>query len=344
MKRRLLQDPDWGAVSAARPLKIVFASVEETERFGKRRRLNDTDRKRLSAGCGNRPFPRLAKSRQQGRDIPPHDTTLDQIQIQINGRPTGHHSSDSQALSTNNASSQSMLLDYEEPVISYPSGGDNESINPRNPWTDNSNRLSLQPSYARSPSSFPRPRAGTPSTPISEGVESVDQDFSRIPHLGRLAANSPLRHRRMELDRSVCQSSIAANSPLPIRRRFTIDDQVLAEQMGRDIALASVRRPDREPSRSPPSTLIASPTLLQPDALSCDTFSWLPRPQRLTLSSSPHFSRHAANFQESFTDERCRQFLVNPFLDAPESDHCSPPVRLFGQLVQIPRGVGTDYT
>ncbi|KAJ5475643.1 hypothetical protein N7539_007930 [Penicillium diatomitis] len=47
LKRRLLEDTDWAVVSAARPLQIKFTVDREIDRFGKRRRLNDTDRQRM---------------------------------------------------------------------------------------------------------------------------------------------------------------------------------------------------------------------------------------------------------------------------------------------------------
>jgi hypothetical protein len=96
LKRRLLQDPDWAAVSAARPLEIAFTSAHEAEHFGKRRRLTETDRKRLSATHGNQTILAVPKSRYwKDRDNP-----LDQIQIKITGQPHSQHPRNSQGIHT----------------------------------------------------------------------------------------------------------------------------------------------------------------------------------------------------------------------------------------------------
>lgn len=99
LKRQLLRDPDWAAVSAARPLEITFASPQEAEHFGKRRRLTERDQKRLSADHGNRPtlaFPR-AHYWRESRDT---DTILEQIEIEITGQPGSQRSKDSKGSHT----------------------------------------------------------------------------------------------------------------------------------------------------------------------------------------------------------------------------------------------------
>lgn len=99
LKRRLLRDPDWAAVSAARPLEITFASPQEAEHFGKRRRLTERDQKRLSADHGNRPTLAFPKAHywRESRDT---DTALDQIEIKITGQPGTQRSKDSKGSHT----------------------------------------------------------------------------------------------------------------------------------------------------------------------------------------------------------------------------------------------------
>ena len=96
LKRRLLQDPDWAAVAAARPLKVTFAQAQEAEHFGKRRRLTETDRKRSSATRGNRTILAFPKSHYWTHEESP----LDKIQIQITAQPARQHLQNSQGLQT----------------------------------------------------------------------------------------------------------------------------------------------------------------------------------------------------------------------------------------------------
>lgn len=96
LKRRLLQDPDWAAVAAARPLKVTFTSAREAEHFGKRRRLTEKDRKRLSATHGNQAILAFPRS-HYWRD---RESSLDKIQIKITGQPASQHLQNSQGQQT----------------------------------------------------------------------------------------------------------------------------------------------------------------------------------------------------------------------------------------------------
>ncbi|KAJ5119174.1 hypothetical protein N7448_010881 [Penicillium atrosanguineum] len=146
VKRQLLQDPDWATVCAARPLEIAFTPAEEIEQFGKRRKLNDRDRKRLSAAHGHYSLSSLATLCRNGRDASPRKVDSDQIKIRIDGRPAGLHSG-SQGKSTSVPSSQSMLLDHETSQISHSSAREEESFRPEYARVARSSRLTLQPSY-----------------------------------------------------------------------------------------------------------------------------------------------------------------------------------------------------
>ncbi|KAJ5793452.1 hypothetical protein N7457_000051 [Penicillium paradoxum] len=118
VKHRLLQEPDWAAVSATRPLEIAFMSVEEIERFGKRRRLNENDRKRLVAANSNgSTFFELPRPERRARNSFSIMDTIENIQIEINGRPVAQSNSSSEVV-MNSMSSQSMLLDHEgSPIV-----------------------------------------------------------------------------------------------------------------------------------------------------------------------------------------------------------------------------------
>ncbi|KAJ5360957.1 hypothetical protein N7517_010148 [Penicillium concentricum] len=114
VKRQLLKEPDWAAVSVTRPLELAFTSVEEVERFGKRRKLNDKDRERLVSANNNEStfFGRSRPPRRSRNSSSVIDTIEEDIQFEINGRPVAR-SNDSSGVVMNSMSSQSMLLDHE---------------------------------------------------------------------------------------------------------------------------------------------------------------------------------------------------------------------------------------
>ncbi|KAJ5561280.1 hypothetical protein N7535_004254 [Penicillium sp. DV-2018c] len=120
-KCQLLKDPDWAAVSATRPLDIAFTPVEEIERFGKRRRLNERDRSRL-ASTNNPGFTFFELPKRQRRIRNPSSVidTIEDIQIEMDGRPVGRpvaQSNDSSGVVLNSMSSQPMLLDHESSSV-----------------------------------------------------------------------------------------------------------------------------------------------------------------------------------------------------------------------------------
>ena len=128
VKRNLLERSDWLGLSAARPLKMNFTSVEEMDRIGKRRKITDEDRRgrqfaeRVSQGQPQWPS-RLHQARKARE---PSVLSSDDISIRIGSRI--HHSQATQVqtcgtlLSSNysdSASPESMLLDKEAPLYSY---------------------------------------------------------------------------------------------------------------------------------------------------------------------------------------------------------------------------------
>lgn len=116
LKRQLLKESDWAAVSVTRPLELAFTSAQEIERFGKRRKLNDQDRKRLvEANTNGTTFFELPEQRRARHPSYVIDS-IEDIQIEINGRPVGR-STDSSGVAINSLSSQSMLLDHEGSAV-----------------------------------------------------------------------------------------------------------------------------------------------------------------------------------------------------------------------------------
>ncbi|CAG8888736.1 unnamed protein product [Penicillium egyptiacum] len=129
VKRQLLKEPDWAAVSATRPLELAFTSVEEVERFGKRRKLNDKDRKRLVAADTDGPtfFERPISQRRGRNSSLVIDTIEEDIHFEINGRPVAQ-SNDSSGVVMSSMSSQSMLLDHEgSPIVEQDPGKRNQT-------------------------------------------------------------------------------------------------------------------------------------------------------------------------------------------------------------------------
>ncbi|KAJ5153489.1 uncharacterized protein N7482_009967 [Penicillium canariense] len=114
LKRRLLQDPDWAAVSAARPLQVALTPADEIERFGKRRKLNQADRKRLSAAHGSRTTNAFSRTHWRDKHASSERDTPAQIKIWITGQAVGQRLGTSPEVASNRLSSQSMLLDHEE--------------------------------------------------------------------------------------------------------------------------------------------------------------------------------------------------------------------------------------
>lgn len=113
VKRQLLSQPDWAAVSATRPLEIAFTPVEEIERFGKRRKLNDNDRRRLTAnpyGASN--FFGPPESHRRKRNPSSVIDSIENIHIEIDGQRVAQSKDSSEVVMT--MSSQSMLLDDQD--------------------------------------------------------------------------------------------------------------------------------------------------------------------------------------------------------------------------------------
>ncbi|KAJ5593991.1 uncharacterized protein N7459_000199 [Penicillium hispanicum] len=341
LKHRLLQNPDWAAVSAARPLEIAFAPVEETERFGKRRRLNETDRRRLSASHNEEApvgtLQRLFTSRR-GDHAAEQSVNLGQLKIRINGKPAGLRSSDSRGMTmtTNPHSSQSMLLDHEQSAsIHHMDTDGNEAIN-----TWRLNRISLPPSYGRTSFQLGMSRDDAPNTPTVKNLHFVDSSLPRASNLGSLIPNSqpydaqPGSSQRTSPAEDFSHN--AATSSIQERPHFTIDDQEIAEKMGLTITPESVRRPDCESVNSPREMLAPSPTLIITDAFPENkSSSWLSRPHRLSYSRSPHLSPRDTKLPGSEAHDSFYPGVSTVSQQSVRNGSSTVPVKIFGQIVSL---------
>lgn len=313
-KHRFLQVPDWAAVSVSRPLDIKFAPAEEFERFGKRRKLNDADRKRLSVAAGST-IPGLLQSRRRARELSA-TSSLDRIQIHIDGQPAGLHSTVGPELMPSSHSSSSMLLGHSTPVALNPSFNAHQQINHQgqDPWRKFGDfGPSLDPS-----ANIPRAPSTIPETMVLQETSFVTPPRIATRSIVSRDLNS---HRRIRLDRHGRHTDFTpaptdSNRP----RHFIIDDQVLAEQNGLGIHSDIDRRAI---SRSPSlvSTLLASPTMMEAPVSSKHNV-----PSRL---SQPHI------VNTRITDHQ---------FHSTDSGGLLKGVRVFGQLVRLNTQNGTMHT
>ncbi|KAJ5106048.1 hypothetical protein NUU61_003395 [Penicillium alfredii] len=328
IKRHLLEESDWAAVATARPLTVSFTAVGVTERFGKRRKLNDGDRRRL---VDTNESSELAKSHQANRDLVSEVDVVRNIKIRINGRPVGFSSAESSEMAKDTLSSQSMLFGREEPAIRNQSDRGKENVTPSAAWEINT-RVSLnrRPELARL--SFDTPLLMTPHTPVA--ARSSDQDIYSIPSSDFSGKTIPRPQYPGKTNNSASPHrifSLASQSPkIPLPRHFTIDDQILAEELGTDIGLGSLRRPLRGLSPAPPERMSES----RHDSDAVSTSSW----QQNKHHIDHHIPLQTPSFR-LFDDAPARPPLVRgtQVLDSPDDADVSP-VRIVGQPVHFHDG------
>ncbi|PWY86517.1 hypothetical protein BO94DRAFT_624706 [Aspergillus sclerotioniger CBS 115572] len=220
IKRRLLEKSDWASVAAARPLKVLFPPAEALRKFGRRRRITDDDRERLRSSDSR---PNIARNTRLSEDAVSDIETIPNLDIRINGRPAGADRSITNRSLPANVSSQSMLLDCEEatPAKETPfmQESDRPYVDGRNPFDDRS--WILRSSSVSLLCSSPTRR-----------LSSLDDSILGSAYLTDESRNED-ESRDIELEslHSDCSSDVSLRTP--IRRRFTIDDQILAEQEGK---------------------------------------------------------------------------------------------------------------
>ncbi|CAI7575129.1 unnamed protein product [Penicillium pancosmium] len=307
-KHRFLQSPDWAAVSLSRPLSIKFAPVEEVKRFGKRRKLNDADRQRLSTANG-RPIPALFHSRRKARRLPSEQDAYssDQIQIQIDGQPTDLHrqSNIRPEITPSHHSSESISLGQSISAAPRSSAHNHQQDKLKSPWQGlNGLRSSLD---------YPANASRAPST-IPETIILQDATFtspSGITIRHRPFHNMNIQNAKStQLSRQTLTPPEATNRILP--RPFSIEDQVLTKQRGLD-SYSDTAKHDISRSLSLVSTLIAFP-LDETQHVS----SWRPKPRLIDTPLTNH-----------------------PSPDTGFSGHPDPEgVRVFGQLVRLNTDAG----
>ncbi|KAL2003831.1 hypothetical protein VTN02DRAFT_2048 [Thermoascus thermophilus] len=286
LKRQLLRQGDWAAVSASRPLRMTFASVAEREMVGKRRKITEDDQRRQAA-----PVAKVFSSefhttlqRKRQRTEPSETSTLGDISIRITGyRPNSRLRSDSKKLMLSQESSESMLLDREEAVYNGNLIGTRKRASSRGASsrvpncpsiTSNASLDSvvelrhLDPDRlsARFASSVP---FSTPSRKLATG------EVINTAHSISWNSRSPMSKYPGFPSQAQSRSSslISQTNELPVRHRFTLDDQVREEREGR-LSISSHRLEAqniymRKPKYDGDKTFPGTPKQAQQSSLFC---------------------------------------------------------------------------
>ncbi|KAJ5116159.1 hypothetical protein N7456_000507 [Penicillium angulare] len=354
LKHALLQQADWANLSLARPLDINFASAEERERFGKRRKLTDSDRQRLSLDNATRTLPGYSQCHKTGIDSSRQE--IGHIQVHINGQPAGSHSRDQGDNETPNIlpSSHSMLLDDEEGISPFPSGLSISQRAPQvNSWNIASCRLSLPPSHNRAPLRMQEPQP-TAKNDMIESSNALDISPSQDLDSAENFMNDSIYRTQMKPLESTSPATPYQNryaSPLGNSHHFTPDDQLFPGNLQFNITPFSYQQPPRHSSRSSYGISAPSPTLILTNAPSVPTTpnaadapdasnetkscSWLPSLRPLPFLS-PMNSR-GRNPQQPAVHEIPNTVPSSPSLNVAKATHPTNPVsvEIFGQLVQL---------
>ncbi|PYH89104.1 hypothetical protein BO71DRAFT_118091 [Aspergillus ellipticus CBS 707.79] len=322
IKRGLLERPDWAAVAVSRPLKITFPSAEEVRKFGRRRKITEDDRERLGTSSLRRKAPTIHK---KPRDAASEMEAIRGLDIRINGRRIGADHMSTKQTQPTNVSSQSMLLDLEE------SGFPNGETLIRELGHGNPGRGDTY-----SERSWILDYSSISHGCLTSSVRAISQTEGEI--------HNPQHQSRVGLSQS--GSSSISREVAPVRRRFTIDDQIIAEREGKLAAAYDPFRADRyprdQPSQSPlrsrGSSLVDTASQHKFVQGSSDTasafnypsYGWLPRPRHniqrfitrgvdgtiASLSQGTGLREHSGLAQLSTTVEQY-----------------TSPVKLFGQSV-----------
>ncbi|KAL4809935.1 hypothetical protein BDV18DRAFT_156309 [Aspergillus unguis] len=247
MKRQLLETSDWAAVGAARPVQVAFTPEEDLEKFGKRRRLTKDDHERLNTNAN--PSTAILSGPRATEEGPwnGNGNVLEGLEIRIDGRrlaeqtqPIGMSMDGSSHDHHNTVSSQSMLLD--EDLFDEPSNqrvGAGSLHHPRRDMRSVSERSMI--------STGPQPESLS-ENPFVHGSQASNQ--LHLAQQRRVGSDSMdwESDDRIEPQQNTGSSSIVPQPGSPVRRRFTIDEQAIAER-GRFLASSPVAEPSAKQHR-----------------------------------------------------------------------------------------------
>ncbi|TPR06863.1 Antifungal peptide family protein [Aspergillus niger] len=219
IKHKLLEKTDWASVAAARPLTVLFPPVEALRNFGRRRKITNDDCERLGSSVLR---PELTYRPKHRGGAEPDTESIQNLDIRINGQPVGAYHPRCNGPSTD-TTSQSMLLDHEfapttpkPPVHEYVC----ENIGVGSSVVEGSRILgssSVSPLYVSSSD-------GGLSLRSNFMVQGSDQSIDESK------GKEQLEVRGLEVLQSADASPEVQEAWTPIRRRFTLDDQIRAEE------------------------------------------------------------------------------------------------------------------
>ncbi|PYH78337.1 hypothetical protein BO82DRAFT_158151 [Aspergillus uvarum CBS 121591] len=315
LRRDLLKKPDWAAVAAARPIQIAFPTPESLARFGKRRKITESDRTRLTTS-GSRSAHVVWHSKRKGSPMEAVD--FSQMSLRINGKRVVRRSTDSGPDQPVITSSQSMLLDSDRPVPT------NQCVRAHSPqsfdgsdvFQDSSLLLkSSKPSVVAHPTSSvldydsyaPNSESVLSNSGLDRYLGPLEDSQSLRPYSSRPISPSlqPQGAARVR-SKSVLEQDLlgqkdlrpyqgrntSPDQELLVRRRFTIDDQIDAEREGRLTLPWS-----HQSNKNQLNTRTWSPLSIDSDGRTMEhvsatvpplhEYAWLPEP-RLRLEKERH--------------------------------------------------------
>ncbi|KAL4966021.1 uncharacterized protein BDV14DRAFT_50382 [Aspergillus stella-maris] len=218
MKRHLLETTDWASVGAAKPVEMSFTPEADIERFGKRRRLTMGDHARLNTTRGSpRIQSHLSRRFEGAGNNCDADGIPEGLEIRIDGRRLGQEGRADAGVDT----SQSMLLEEESQGSNRTRHWVGTSIHSGDQQLDSS-QLPFIPKLQFNDHGFPI----TLPREFSESMEPEPEPLVSNESTG---------------------SSIIPRTASPVRRRFTIDDQAIADREGRFDIFTPVNGPKAGP-------------------------------------------------------------------------------------------------
>ena len=327
---------------------MTFTPVAELERFGRRRRLTESDKKRLANYHGNLQATELVMGRARRRDDTPSQITNDDVDIRINGiRPGESPARRGGNVTSDYTSSQPMLLDRNvTSPVDHSRTREPYTWNARKPGTKPSLLLStsVQPSSSRlgsmqsrsTPVGLPILNTGTQHNTQILTDSPLQESLNFVPDSTQIFFDSfiPQQEDFPKTHSPSCSPNIHPQQDPPTRR-FTIDDQFLAEQEG----LLNIS-PSSIPETEILHTHTNTPTqLLQPRSPTLSISSnqqspWLPQPkcniQRFTGRRSSSFGTFDTG--KSFNQTGFLGYGTEQRLDSTEQQFTSP-MTIYGQSI-----------
>ncbi|OJJ69476.1 hypothetical protein ASPBRDRAFT_130939 [Aspergillus brasiliensis CBS 101740] len=330
IKHKLLEKTDWASVAAARPLRVPFPPVEALQKFGRRRNITNDDHERLGSSDLR---PKLTSRRRKHRGTVSDMESIQNLEIRINGQPVGANYPRG-CHSPTDATSQSMLLDHDfAPTMPKPFVHEyaSENIGVRASVDDRSWILG---------SSSISPLCVSPSNrELSPWRKSMFQ------------GSNNLDDKYLVPRQSADTSPEAQRACTPIRRRFTIDDQILAEEERQikaayDTSLitdnySTAHRFLQGPShpRLPPPTANSSrqqisiqKSMSTSSTLNHSSYGWLPEPRH---NIQRFISQRTEKGENGKAPSESRLRSTRLALPCTTTKQITTPLIIFGQSVDV---------